>query len=132
MERDLGALLPLPAVPFDPCDRHATRVSSLSLVRYRTNDYSVPVAYGHRDVLVRGYVDRVVISCGSEVIARHVRSYGRGTSSSIPSTICRCWSRRREPLTRRRPWPGGSFPGSSTPFAGCWSPGWAGVARGSS
>ena len=32
-------------------------MSSLSLVRYRTNDYSVPVAYGHRDVLVRGYVD---------------------------------------------------------------------------
>ena len=36
-----------------------------------------PVAYGHRDVLVRGYVDQVVISCGSEVIARHPRSYQR-------------------------------------------------------
>ena len=52
-------------------------MSSLSLVRYRTNDYSAPVAYGHRDLLVRGYVDRVVISCGSEVIARHHRSYQR-------------------------------------------------------
>ena len=48
-----------------------------SLVRYRTNDCSAPVAYGHRDVLVKGYVDRVVISCGSEVIARHHRSYQR-------------------------------------------------------
>ena len=36
-----------------------------------------PVAYGHRDVLIRGYVDQVVISCGSEVIARHPRSYQR-------------------------------------------------------
>ena len=36
-----------------------------------------PVAYGHRDVLVRGYVDQVVISCGSEVIAKHHRSYER-------------------------------------------------------
>ena len=35
------------------------------------------MAYGHRDVLVKGYVDRVVISCGSEVIARHPRSYDR-------------------------------------------------------
>ena len=35
---------------------------SLSLVRYRTNDYSVPVAYEHRDALLRGYVDRVVIN----------------------------------------------------------------------
>ncbi len=77
MERDLDALLPLPPVAYDACDKQAGRVSSLSLVRYRTNDYSVPVAYGYRDVLVRGYVDAVVISCGSEVIARHPRSYDR-------------------------------------------------------
>ena len=73
----MEALLPVPAVPYDASDKHATRVSSLSLVRYRTNDYSVPVAYGHRDVLVRGYVHEVVISCGAEVIARHRRSYER-------------------------------------------------------
>ena len=77
MVRDLDALLPLPAVPYDPSDRHLTRASSLSLVRYRTNDYSVPAAYGHREVLVRGYVDEVVISCGTDVIARHRRSYER-------------------------------------------------------
>ena len=77
MERDLETLLPLPPIPYDACDKQGGRVSSLSLVRYRTNDYSVPVVYGYRDVLVRGYVDRVVISCGSEVIARHPRSYQR-------------------------------------------------------
>ena len=77
MERDLDAFLALPAVPYDASDRHTTRVSSLSLVRYRTNDYSVPVAYGHREVLVRGYVDEVVISCGTDVIVRHRRSYKR-------------------------------------------------------
>ena len=77
MERDLEALLKLPSVPYDACDKQAGRVSSMSLVRYRTNDYSAPVAYGHRDVLVRGYVDQVVISCGSEIIARHPRSYQR-------------------------------------------------------
>jgi hypothetical protein len=47
------------------------------LVRYKSNDYSVPVAYGYRDVLIRGYVDQVVIGCGAEVIARHRRSYER-------------------------------------------------------
>ena len=77
MERDLEALLALPAVPYDASDKHVSRVSSLSLVRYRTNDYSVPVAYGHMEVLVRGYVGEVVISCGAEVIARHPRSYER-------------------------------------------------------
>lgn len=46
-------------------------------MRYDTNDYSVPVAYGHQDVWVRGYVDQVVIGCRGEVIVRHPRSYER-------------------------------------------------------
>lgn len=75
--RDRAALLPLPAAPYDACEVRSARVSSLSLVRYRGNDYSVPVAYGHREVLVRGYVEAVVIACGAEVIARHTRSYER-------------------------------------------------------
>jgi transposase len=75
--RDRAAMLPLPAAPYEACERRSARVSSLSLVRYRGNDYSVPVAYGHREVLVRGYVEAVVIGCGAEVIARHRRSYGR-------------------------------------------------------
>jgi transposase len=77
LERDCAALLPLPVPPYDACDRRPGRVTSLSLVRYKANDYSVPVAYGHREVLIRGYVDRVVISCAAEVIARHPRSYER-------------------------------------------------------
>ena len=77
MERDLEARLTLPAVPYDAGDKQASRVSSRSLVRYKTNDYSAPVAFGHRDVLVKGYVAEVVISCGAAVIARHPRSYAR-------------------------------------------------------
>ena len=45
MERDLDILLHLRPVPYAACDKQAIRVSSLSLVRHRTNDYSVPVAY---------------------------------------------------------------------------------------
>ena len=75
--RDLASLQqPLPP-PYDACEKVGTRVSSLSLVRYRLNDYSVPTSFGHRDVLVRGYVHEVVISCGTEIIARHPRSYDR-------------------------------------------------------
>ena len=74
-----GRVVPLsfPLLAYDSCDKQAGRVSSLSLVRYRTNDYSVPGVYGYRGVLVRGYVDEVVISCGSEVIAKHLRTYER-------------------------------------------------------
>jgi len=74
-ELDKDSFLPLPPFPYDACDKVETKVSSMSLVRYKTNDYSVPVAYGHRDVQVRAYVDEVVISCGTEEIARHKRSW---------------------------------------------------------
>ena len=76
-ERDRAAFLPLPASEYEACEKRVARVSSMSLVRYRTNDYSVPTEYGHRDVLVKGYVHEVVIVCGSQVIARHRRSYQR-------------------------------------------------------
>ena len=39
---------------YEACDQQASRVSSLFPARYRTNDYSVPVAYGRREVLVKG------------------------------------------------------------------------------
>jgi len=67
----------LPPAPFDACEQATGQVSSQSLVRYQTNNYSVPVAYGPRDVWVRGYVDQVVIGCGGEIIGRHPRCYDR-------------------------------------------------------
>src|SRR6059058_81285 len=77
LERDLAAMRrPLPP-PYDACEKVGTRVSSLSLVRYRRNDYSVPTSFGHREVIVRGYVHEVVVACGTEIIARHPRSYER-------------------------------------------------------
>jgi transposase len=76
-EKDRERLLPLPAAPYEACDKLLTRVTSMSLVRYRTNDYSVPVEWGHREVLVKGFVHEVVICAASEVIARHPRSYER-------------------------------------------------------
>jgi len=73
--RDLDALMVLPATPYDACEKVSTRATSISMVRYRNNDYSMPVAYAHHEVQVRGYVHEVVIGCAAEVIARHRRSY---------------------------------------------------------
>jgi transposase len=77
MQADLAAFMALPAVPFDPCHMVTGRASSMSLVRYRTNDYSVPTAYAHQEVLIKGYVDRVEVICRGEQIAVHPRSYER-------------------------------------------------------
>src|SRR5512144_760337 len=111
LQRDLQAMAELPPAPFDACEQATGQVSSQSLVRYQTNDYSVPVAYGHRDVWVRGYVDQVVIGCGGEVIARHPRCYDR--EDMVRSITCPCWSRRSARWIRRRRWPNGTCPRSS-------------------
>ena len=68
MKLDTAALMALPAVAFDACHKISTRASSLSLVRYRTNDYPVPTQYDHREVLVKGWPDRynsllLIINC---------------------------------------------------------------------
>src|SRR5690242_19775811 len=88
-ERDRAALLPLPAAPYEACEKITTRVTSLSLVRYRSNDYSVPTQYGHRQLMVKGYVHQVVIAWGSEVIAHHERSYERESAVFDPSHYLR-------------------------------------------
>jgi len=75
--RDREQFLPLPPVPFEACGKRTTRASSQALVRYEGNDYSVPVAYAHQQVLVKAYVWDIVISYASEVVARHARSYER-------------------------------------------------------
>lgn len=75
---DLTAFRALPAAPFEACETKACRVTSTSLVRYRRNDYSVPTTHGLRSVIVKGFVEEVVILSGTEEIARHPRSYEYG------------------------------------------------------
>ncbi|MEO6352707.1 MAG: IS21 family transposase [Burkholderiaceae bacterium] len=76
---DRAALMPLPVAAFDASHKQTSRVSSQSLVRYRTNDYSVPTQYAHQGVLVKGTVDWVdIYPVGkTERIAHHRRSYNK-------------------------------------------------------
>ena len=78
LQADLAAMRDLPAAPFEACDLRSGQVTSTSVVRYRGNDYSVPVAFGHRDVWIKGFVTRVVIGCAAAVIADHPRSCDTG------------------------------------------------------
>jgi len=78
LRADLAQFRALPAAPFEPCEVRTARVSSTALVRYRGNDYSVPTTYGFREVVVKGFVDEVLILSGADAIARHRRSYDKG------------------------------------------------------
>ena len=90
MERDLEALLPLPPVAYDACDKQASRVSSLSLVR--------------------GYMYQVVISCDSEVIARHSRSYERDDFVYDPIHYLPLQERKTRALDQGAPLQGWALP----------------------
>jgi len=109
-ERDRRAMLPLPAAPYEACEKISGRVSSLSLVRYRSNDYSVPTQYGHRQVWVKGYVHQVVIACGSEVIARHERSYERETVVFDPMHYLALLEQKTRALDQAAPLAGWQLP----------------------
>ena len=110
LQKDAETLLPLPPAPYEPCEKRTTRVSSLSLVRYRSNDYSVPTAYGYRDVLIKGYVHEVVICSGSEVIARHQRSYEREDMIFDPLHYLALLERKSNALDQAAPLVGWQLP----------------------
>ncbi len=78
LKQDQAAFLPLPSVAYEACDCQGARVSSQSLVRYKGNDYSVPIRYGYQNVWIKGYVHKVIISCTHQIIAEHERCYGHG------------------------------------------------------
>jgi len=73
----LPAFLPVPATPFDPSRVVPTRVNSLSLVRFDTNDYSVPVRHAHQRVTLRAGIEAIRIECDGRPIAEHRRDWGR-------------------------------------------------------
>jgi hypothetical protein len=109
-ERDRAVLLPLPATRFEACDKTTARVNSISLVRYRTNDYSVPTEFGHRQVLVKAYVHRIVIVSGSEVIAEHARSYEREATIYDPLHYLALLEHKSRALDQAAPLAGWQLP----------------------
>ena len=70
----------------------------------------MPVSYGYRDVLVRGYVDAVVISCGTEVIANHPRSYERDDFVYDPVHYLPLLERKSGALDQAAPLQGWALP----------------------
>ena len=83
-EREVSALRPLPAVLPSPCLREYARVNKFAEVTHKTNRYSVPTAYAHRDAVIECYADRLKIIVDAEVVAEHLRSFGKHESILDP------------------------------------------------
>jgi transposase len=71
---DLATATPLASSPFDACViRPAVAVDKYQTVAFDGNRYSVPRTFAFGMVAVKGYVDRVVIVAGGQVVASHQR-----------------------------------------------------------
>ena len=92
-------------------------MNSQSLVRFQTNDYSVPVAYGYHQVWVPGYVEQVVIGCGAEIIARHRRSYEREDTVFNPLHYLPLIERKLGALDQAAPLAGWELPDATAETA---------------
>ena len=77
LDEERSYFLPLPTAEFDACRQEDRQASSLSLVRYKSNRYSVPVEYAYHKVTVKAYVFEIRVCYRDEVIAVHPRSYNR-------------------------------------------------------
>jgi hypothetical protein len=110
LEADLDVFRPLPAAGFEACEKRTARVSSTALVRYRTGDYSVPTAYGHQSVAVKGFVDQVVITCAGKEIACHKRSYEEGAFVCDPLHYLALIEQKPGALDQARPLQGWVLP----------------------
>lgn len=110
LAEDRAALLPLPASRFEACRKQSTTVSSLSLVRFDDNDYSVPVAYAHYPVVVKGSCEEVVLCHLQQEVARHRRIWEREQVSFEPLHYLALLEAKPGALDQARPLQGWSLP----------------------
>jgi transposase len=100
---DRAAMLPLPANEFEPRRVEQRRASSLSLVRFDRNDYSVPTAFAHHELTVAGGIEEVEISSGTELVATHPRDWGAEHTSYDPRHYLALLERKPGALDFARP-----------------------------
>ena len=73
LAEDLQAMLPSPEGTFEACRKVSTTASSLSLVRFDCNDYSVPVCWAHHPIVAKGDYAQVTLCAQGREVARHTR-----------------------------------------------------------
>jgi len=110
LEEDKVAGLAIPADRFDPRRLVSTTATSEALVRLDTNDYSVPVEYGHRPVVIKASVDMVSIYRADQQIARHARCWERQKQVFDPVHYLSLLDRKPGSLDHARPFAGWVLP----------------------
>jgi transposase len=77
LEEEQAVMLPLGKQSFEARRIVPGQASSLSLVRFDDNDYSVPTAYAHHEITIVASVDEVRLIWADHLVARHPRDWGK-------------------------------------------------------
>jgi len=103
LKEELVVMRELPAADFESSRVQATRASNLSLVRFDTNDYSVPVSSAHREVVAKGDTECVRIYRDGEEVATHRRIWEREQVRFDPVHYLALLERKPGALDHARP-----------------------------
>jgi len=107
---DQAAFLPLPKQPFEARRVVDRTADSQSLVRFDDNEYSVPVRYAHRKLIVVATVEEVRLVYEDRLVAKHLRCWDRERIFSSRSTTWPFWNASPAASTMPAPWRTGNCP----------------------
>jgi transposase len=82
--RECIALGKLPDPLPSTCVREITRINKFAEVTYKTNRYSVPTLYVHRDATIEIFHDRLRVVVDTIEVAEHERAFGRNEAILDP------------------------------------------------
>ena len=103
LAEDKIAAIALPDDTFDYRKSASTFVSSQSLVRYDTNDYSVPVSYAHHQVTIKASFRFIEVFHKDQHIATHRRCWDRECQIFNPLHYLELLERKPGALDHARP-----------------------------
>lgn len=103
LEEERPSFLPLPRQRFEARRVVKTQASSLSLVRFDNNDYSVPTACAFHPITAVADVHEVRLVCEDELVACHERSWKKEQVSFDPVHYLALLERKPGALDHARP-----------------------------
>ena len=103
LAEDRIAAIALPDDKFDYRKSASTFASSQSLVRYDTNDYSVPVSSAHHQVTIKASVSFIEVYRQDDLIATHRRCWDRECQTFDPMHYLELLERKPGALDHARP-----------------------------
>lgn len=112
LKEDIEAMRPLPAAPFEACRTMSTRASSLSLVRFDNNDYSIPTRCAHHEITVKGSCDKVRIYHDHTLVSEHPRCWGKEQVCCNPIHYLALLDRKPGALDHAKPFEDWNLPES--------------------